>query len=92
MSLEKRDEISLREVIVRRHEFQLLKKKNRKKQLKNCMKEKACQQMSFTDWSAEKYHLPTACRFYSPEERKEKSSCLCVCYLLFDPRYQQQDN
>ena len=41
---------------------------------------------------SEKYHLLTACRFYSPEERKEKSSCLCACYLLFDPRYQWQDN
>ena len=31
-------------------------------------------------------------QFYSPEERKEKSCFQCACYLLFDPRYQQQDN
>ena len=31
-------------------------------------------------------------RFYSPEERKEKSCFLCACYLLFDPHYQQQNN
>ena len=24
-----------------------------------------------------------ACQFYSPDERKEKSCCLCACYLLF---------
>ena len=76
MSLVKRDEISLREFIVRRS--------FRKKQLKNRMKEKECRQMSFTDWFS-KDHLPTACRFYSLEERKEKSYCLCACYLLFDP-------
>ena len=55
------------------------------------MKEKACQQMSLLTRS-EKHYLPTACRFYSPEERKEKSCCLCACYLLFNPRYQRQDN
>ena len=49
------------------------------------MKEKACQQMSFTDW-----FWKVSCRFYSLEERKEKSCCLCACYLLIDPRYQQQ--
>ena len=86
MSLVKRDEISLREFIVRRHQFQL-KRRIEKKQLK----EKACQQMSFLTGS-EKYHLPTACPFYSLEERKEKSCCLCACYLLFDPRYERQDN
>ena len=90
MSLVKRDEISLREFIVKRHQFQL-KRRIEKEQLKNRMKEKACQQMSLLTGS-EKYHLPTACRFYSPEERKEKSCCLCACYLLFDPRYQRQDN
>ena len=45
----KHDEISLREFIVRRHQFQL-KRRLEKKQLKNRMREKACQQMSFTDW------------------------------------------
>ena len=42
----------------------------------------------------EKYHLSTACRFCSLEERNEKSCCLlclCACYLLFVPRYQRQD-
>ena len=54
------------------------------------MKEKACHQMNFTNWFY-KYHLPTACRFYSPEEgeggiwaresawgargRKERNAC-----------------
>ena len=27
-------------------------------------------------------HLPTACRSYSLEERKEKSCYLCACYLV----------
>ena len=27
-------------------------------------------------------HLATACRSYSLEERKEKSCCLCACYLV----------
>ena len=49
MSLVKRNEISLREFIVRKHQFQL-KRRIEKRQLKNRMKEKACQQMSFTDW------------------------------------------
>ena len=42
----------------------------------------------------EKYHLSTASRFCSLEERNEKSCCLlclCACYLLFVPRYQRQD-
>ena len=39
----KRDEISLREFIVSL-------KGEQKKQLRYRMKEKACQQMSFTDW------------------------------------------
>ena len=42
-------EISLREFIVRRHQCQL-KRRIEKKQLKNRMKKKVCQQMSFTDW------------------------------------------
>ena len=56
MSLVKRDEISLREFIVRRHQFQrkkrIEKKKQKKqtKQLKDRMKEKAYQQISFIDW------------------------------------------
>ena len=40
------------------------------------------------------FEKPTACRFCSLEERNEKSACLlclCVCYLLFVPRYQRQD-
>ena len=46
----------------------------------------------FPEWiGSEKYHLPTACWSYSPEERKEKSCCLCACYLLFDSCYQRQD-
>ena len=49
MSLVKRDEISLREFIVRRHQFQL-KRRIEKKPLKNRMKERACQKMRFTDW------------------------------------------
>ena len=44
----KRVEISLREFIVRGHQFSA-SKENTKKRLKNRMKEKACQQMSFTD-------------------------------------------
>ena len=41
--------------------------------------------MSFTDgfWKVSSPNS-TACRFYSPEERNEKSCCLCTCYLLFD--------
>ena len=34
--------------------------------------------------------IPTVCRFYSLEERKEKSFSQCARYLLIDPRYQQQ--
>ena len=138
----KRDEISLREFIVRRHQFQLKRRRQksswrtvwRKRAVSRWVlltrsekyhlptacrfyspeerKEKSCclcacntkntiQKSSWrTVWRkravsrwvlltrSEKYHLPTACRFYSPEERKEKSCCLCACYLLFDPRYQ----
>ena len=55
------------------------------------MKEKHCQQMSFTDCMVLKsINGLLACRFYSLEERKEKSCCLCACYPLFDPRYQRQ--
>ena len=37
----------------------------------------------FPEWiGSEKCHLPTACWSYSPEERKEKSCCLCACYLI----------
>ena len=49
MSSVKRDEICLREFIVRRHQFQL-KRRIEKKPLKNRMKERACQEMSFADW------------------------------------------
>ena len=49
MSLVNCDEITLREFIIRRHQFQL-KRREEKKPLKNRMKEKVCQQMSFTDW------------------------------------------
>ena len=49
MLLVKRDEISPREFIVKRNQFQL-ERRTEKKQLKYRMKEKACQQMSFTDW------------------------------------------
>ena len=49
MLLVKRDEISLLDFIVRRHQFQL-ERRIEEKQLKNRMKEKACQQMSFDDW------------------------------------------
>ena len=38
--------------------------------------------MSFTDWFWE-VSSPNSL-FYSLEERKEKSCCLCTCYLLFD--------
>ena len=52
------------------------------------MKEKHCQQMSFTDCMVLKsINGLSACRFYSLEERKEKSCCLCACYPLFDPCY-----
>ena len=44
------------------------------------MNEKACQQMRLLTGS-EKYHLLTACRFYSPEERKEKSYAACVLVI-----------
>ena len=52
MLLVKRDEISLREFTVGRHQFQLERRLEKSMQLKNRMKEKACQQMkmSFTDW------------------------------------------
>ena len=77
MLLVKRDEISLREFIVTTHQFQL-ERRIEKKRVKEPYE------------GFEKYHLPTACRFYSLEERKEKSFCLCARYLLIDPRYQQQ--
>ena len=38
--------------------------------------------MSFADWFWEA--LSPNGLFYSLEERKEKSCCLCACYLLFD--------
>ena len=38
--------------------------------------------MSFADWFWEV--LSPNGLFYSLEERKEKSCCLCACYLLFD--------
>ena len=32
-------------------------------------------------------------KWYTPLKKiKEKSCCLCACSLLFDPRYQRQDN
>ena len=40
------------------------------------MKEKAVSRRVLLIGS-EKYHLPTASRFYSPEERKEKSCVIC---------------
>ena len=76
MLLVKRDEISLREFIVTTHQFQL--ERRIEKKVKEPYE------------GFEKYHLPTAFRFYSLEERKEKSFCLCARYLLIDPRYQQQ--
>ena len=53
------------------------------------MKEKACQQMSFTDWF---------CKVSSPNglsvllARRKKGKIMLLCYLLFDPRYQRQNN
>ena len=55
------------------------------------MKEKACQQMSFTDWFW-KVLSPNGLSVLLAEERNEKSCRLSACYLLFDPRYQRQDN
>ena len=86
MSLVKRDEISLREFIVRRHQFQL-KRRIEKSSWRTVWRKRPVSRWVLLTGS-EKYHLPTACRFYSPEERKEKSCCLCACYVLFDPRYQ----
>ena len=39
--------------------------------------------MSFADWFLEVLSR-NGLLFYSLEERKEKSCCLCACYLLFD--------
>ena len=78
MSLVKRDEISLREFIFRRHQFQL------KRRIEKGSSRTVWRKRPVSRWvlltGAEKYHLQTACRFYSPEERKEKSCCLCACY------------
>ena len=78
MSLVKRVEISLWEYIVRRHQFQL-NKENRKKQLKNRTKEKACQQMSFTDWFW-KVSSPNGSSVLLAK-RKEGKIMLLVCLL-----------
>jgi len=49
MLLVKSDDISLLDFNVRRHQFQR-ERRIEKKQLKNRMKGKACQQMGFADW------------------------------------------
>ena len=64
-------------------------KENRKKQLKNRMKGKACQQMRFTDWFWD-VSSPNGLSVLLARWKKSKSCCLCACYLLTDPRYQRQ--
>ena len=88
MLLVKRDEISLREFIVEKASISAWKE-NRKKQLKNRMKEKACQQMRFTDWFWD-VSSPNGLSVLLARGKKGKSCCLCACYLLTDPRYQRQ--
>ena len=82
MSLVKRVEISLREFIVRRHQFQLQRRIEKKNSQRSVWRKRPVSRWVLLAGS-EKHYLPTACRFYSPEERKEKSCCLCACYLLF---------
>ena len=83
MLLVKRDQISLLDFIIRRHQFQL-ERRIEIKQLKNRMKEKACQQMSFDDWFW-KVSSPNGLSVLPTRRKKEKQYCLCACYLLFDP-------
>ena len=81
MSLVKHDEISVREFIVRRHQFQL-KRRTEKRSSRTYDNEGK-------GLSADEFYRLVL------KERKNHAACvprLCACYLLFDPRYQRQDN
>ena len=71
----KRDEISLWKFILRMHQFQL-KKRIEKDSLRTIWRKRPVSRCVLLIGS-EKYHLPTASRFYSPEEIKEKSCVIC---------------
>ena len=53
------------------------------------MKEKACQQMSFTDWFW-KVSSPNCLSVLLARRKKGKIMLPVACYLLFDPRYQRK--
>ena len=55
-------------------------KENRKKQLKNRMKEKACQQMSFTDWFW-KVSSPNGLSVLLARRKKRKNHAACVLVI-----------
>ena len=67
MSLVERVEISLREFIIRRHQFQLQRRM-----------EKACQQMRFTDWFW-KVLSPNGLSVLLARRKKRKIMILCAC-------------
>ena len=84
--LVKCDKISVREFIVRRHQFQLKRRIEKSKEPYNKGKGLSADFYRGLLAGFEKYHLPTACRFCAPEERKENhAACvLVICRLTRD--------
>ena len=66
--------------MVRRHKKISAWKENRKKQLKNRMKEKACHQMNFTDWFW-KVSSPNGLSVLLTRREKGKNHAVCVLVI-----------